>query len=1041
MQIGAYLDEVRSKHLSGQATEHSYRPALETLFRSIDSKLEVINEPKRVRVGAPDFVFNRNYVSIGWAEAKDLDKDIRKLKEYSKDQQERYRKALPNLIYTNGIDFEFLRQAEVVHFVSIADFLPSLPAKPEKFDELARNLKAFAHQNPVTIQTSSQLASFMAGKAAMIKDVMSNILTKDSSLKSPLASQFKAFKADLLPNLTPDEFADIYAETVTYGMFAGRLHDETVDTFSRSEALELLPRSNPFLRSLFSYIAGPELDDRIAWIIDDLAHMLRASDPDILFKEFKDRKPGQDPFIHFYEDFLKEYNPKKRKSRGVWYTPKPVVDFIVGAVDQTIKKDFGLSDGLADTSRVIVDHDTGMHDKRGRPLIVKQESHRVQILDPATGTGTFLASCLDLINGRVKAKAPGQWSSYVEDELIPRVHGFELLMASYTMCHLKMDLVLKQTGYKPTEKPPRFSVWLTDALEAGEREARDLFFTALAEEARGANDVKRNKTIMCVIGNPPYFGESVNKGDWILELLNAYKKEPGGKSKLQEKNSKWLNDDYVKFMRLAENYIERAGEGVLGFITNHGYLDNPTFLGMRWHLLKTFNKIYVLDLHGSSKKHEVAPDNQVDKNVFDIQQGVAIIICVKKASHLKSAAGLAQLFHSEFWGSREEKNARLSQGFSKVDWTPLAPATPWYNFTPWEHDKAAIYEAGFSTKEFFPVGGTGVVTKRDELTIHEKRQDTWQAVQDVLFFPEAAIRKKYNIPADVRDWKYEWAKKDAAKQPSIEKVQTISYRPFDDRFIYYTGNARGFVGWPVAGLMHNFIKKDNIGLATARSNKNAVADHFFITKNIMETKYAESSTQSCVFPLYVYPQEGEIKSERKPNFDVKMYASLKEMCTTDGSDSPEAIDVFDYIYAVLHCPDYREKYSDFLKNDFPRIPWPVSGKQFWKLQIKGEQLRLLHLLEESAVGETPFPFEGAGDSIVRKIVFDGGKVWINETQFFDSVPETAWNHSIGGYKPAYKWLKDRRGLKLDWQRIGHYQKVVKVLSETSRIMKTITLDL
>ena len=1039
MQIAAYLDEVRSKYLSGQATEHSYRPALETLFRSIDPKIEVINEPKRVRVGAPDFVFNRNYVSIGWAEAKDLDKDIRKLKEYSKDQKERYRKALPNLIYTNGIDFEFLRQAESVHFVSIADFLPSLPARTDKFDELARNLKAFAHQNPVTIRTSLQLASFMAGKAAMIKDVMSNILTKDVSLTSPLASQFKAFKADLLPNLTPDEFADIYAETVTYGMFAGRLNDETVDTFSRSEALELLPRSNPFLRSLFSYIAGPELDDRISWIIDDLAHILRASDPNILFREFKDRQPGHDPFIHFYEDFLKEYNPKKRKSRGVWYTPKSVVDFIVGAVDQAIKNEFGLIDGLADTSRVIVDHDTGMHDRKGCPIVVKQEAHRVQILDPATGTGTFLASSLDLINTRVKAQAPGQWSSYVENELMPRVHGFELLMASYTMCHLKVDMVLKQTGYKPSENPPRFSVWLTDALEEGERETRDLFFTALADEARGANDVKRNKTIMCVIGNPPYSGESANKGEWILKLLDAYKKEPGGKTKLREKNSKWINDDYVKFMRLAENYIERAGEGVLGFITNHGYLDNPTFRGMRWHLLKTFDKVFVLDLHGSSKKQEIAPDKQSDKNVFDIQQGVAIIICIKVATQAKMTAQLAQLHHSEFWGSREEKSARLSEGFGNVGWAALSPVSPWYNFTPWEHDKAAIYEAGFSTRDFFPVGGTGIVTKRDELTIHEKRQDTWQAVQDVLFFPEAAIRKKYNIPADVRDWKYEWAKKDVAKQPSIEKVQPISYRPFDDRFIYYTGNARGFVGWPVSGLMRHFLERDNIGLATARSNKNASADHFFITKNIMETKFAESSTQSCVFPLYIYPQEGELKADRKPNFDAKLYAALKKVCTKDGSAPPEALDTFDYIYAVLHCLAYREMYAEFLKNDFPRIPWPKSGAQFWRLQSKGSQLRKLHLMEASAIGDASYPFDGEGDAIVRKVAFDGAKVWINETQYFSSVPENAWNHSIGGYKPAYKWLKDRRGKHLDWQQIGHYQRMVKVLSETDRIMGTITL--
>ncbi|WP_202094660.1 N-6 DNA methylase [Sphingomonas aliaeris] len=656
MNIQSYLDEVRAKYASGQATEHSYRPALESLFRSIDPELEVINEPRRVAVGAPDFVFNRKGLSIGWAEAKDIGRDITRFgaNDYGKEQKDRYRKGLPNLIYTNGIDFEFLREGDRINFVSIADLLPSLPAKPHRFDELSRNLRSFAQATPISIRSAAKLAEMMAGKAAIIKDVLAQLLRDDKALRSALGGQYRAFKADLLPHMDTDEFADLYAETITYGMFAARLHDDSLETFSRGEALQHLPRSNPFLRSLFGYIAGPELDDRIAWIIDDLADILRASDPRMLFRDFGKFTARNDPFVHFYEDFLREYNPKKRRSRGVWYTPEPVVDFIVRAVDDVLKTEFGLPDGLADTSKVTIDYDTGTNDAKGRPRLIRKDIHRVQILDPATGTGTFLAKAVQTIADRVKARAPGKWSGYVENELIPRIHGFELLMASYAMCHMKLDMQLRETGYKPSAGAPRLSVWLTNALEPGEREVRDLFFTALADEARGASEVKRNTPIMCIIGNPPYSGESSNTGAWITGLMEAYKKEPGGKLRLDEHQPRWLLDDYVKFIRLAEATIDRSeGGGVLGFITNHGYLDNPTFRGMRWHLLKSFDAIHVLDMHGNAKKKEKSPDGSPDKNIFDIQQGVSIIIAVRRPG--KKGASLATVHHGDLWGSREDK--------------------------------------------------------------------------------------------------------------------------------------------------------------------------------------------------------------------------------------------------------------------------------------------------------------------------------------------------------------------------------------------------
>lgn len=644
VDIQGYVSEIRALYASGQTTEHSFRPALAKLFQSIDPALTVINEPKHLTdVGAPDFVFNRGDVAIGWCEAKDIGKDVRKFAatDYSKAQKERYKKGLPNLIYTNGLDFEFIRDGESVDFISIADLIPTLPARAENFPLLENRLRDFAHVTPLSVTSSAKLAAMMAGKAAIIKDIMGRALVADMKAKdatgtaTDLIGQYEAFKASLIHDITVEEFADIYAETIAYGLFAARLHDETPDTFTRAEALDLLPKTNPFLRELFIYIAGPNLDERLRRVIDELCHVFCATDMDKVLRNFGKITARQDPFLHFYEDFLAEYNPAKRKARGVWYTPEPVVNFIVRAVDEVLKSEFGLPDGLADTSRITVDWDTGQNDpKTGKPAHIKKEVHRVQILDPATGTGTFLAEVVKLVSERIKGVAPGQLSAYIERDLIPRLHGFELLMASYAMCHMKLDMILTRLGYKPSAHPPRLGVYLTNSLEEGERVEQTLFglSRAIADEAKAASDIKRQTPIMCVIGNPPYSGESANKGDWIMGLMEAYKKEPGGKQKLQERNPKWINDDYVKFIRLAEHMIAKNGEGVLGFITNHGYLDNPTFRGMRWQLLNSFDKIYVLDLHGNSKKKEVASDGSPDKNIFDIQQGVAIVIGIKLGS-------------------------------------------------------------------------------------------------------------------------------------------------------------------------------------------------------------------------------------------------------------------------------------------------------------------------------------------------------------------------------------------------------------------------
>ncbi|HEV7289720.1 type ISP restriction/modification enzyme [Sphingomonas sp.] len=1039
MNISAYLDQVRAAYESGRATEHSYRPALHALFQSIDPALTVINEPKRGDAGMVDFMFERGGIPFGWAEAKDIDKDVIKLKGYSIEQRKRYEKAYPNLIYTNGVDFEFIRDGASVHFVSIADFVMGLQPNPDRFDELERQLRLFAEAKPISITSAARLAEMMAAKAAIIKDEVAIALKDDPEFRTGLGGQYRSFKANLLPALEPDEFADIYAETITYGMFAARFHDDDLTTFSRTEAMEKLPASNPFLKGLFEYVAGPALPQRLRYIVDDLVQVMRASDPHSLFRDFGKFTARNDPFIHFYEDFLAAYNPAKRKSRGVWYTPEPVVDFIVRAVDDVLKTEFGLADGLADTSKVTVDWDTGTNNpKTGKPVTIRKDVHKVQILDPATGTGTFLAKAVQLISDRVKARAPGKWSGYVEQDLLPRLHGFELLMASYAMCHMKLDMQLTESGYKPSANPPRLSVWLTNALEPAEREVMELWFTPLAEEARGASIVKRQSPIMCVIGNPPYSGHSSNKNEWTEELIAPYRTEPGGKTPLQERSFKYINDDYVKFIRMAEHIISNNGSGIVAMITNHGYIDNPTFRGMRWRLLESFDSIYVFELNGSVKKVGAAPIVK-DENVFDIQQGVAIMVGVRKRDHVPAEG----IFYKSVEGSRRSKNDALYAANVKQDWAWVTPETESFlSFAPFGGSEQPMYAASPKIRDLFISSSIAMQTGADAKLVGDSATTLIKSL--------------------------------AIKAPqAIQMIRPLLYRPFDIRSVFYApnGQAARLAGVETPSsyrprfetLRH--MTKLNLAILVPRQLAAEGFYHAFIAADLPEMCVISAKTkeQNVTLPLYRYAEEDAqsdafTPKQRTLNLDPKLYAAICAAGGIDPADQagpdddfraptadarPSEVKVFDYIYGVLHAPNYRETYAEFLKIDFPRIPYPASPEVFRAVSENGEALRRLHLMEPAAIGDTPYPFMGDGDDVVAVGYpkFEAGRVQINADQYFDAVPPVAWTFHIGGYQPAQKWLKDRRGRTLSYDDIGHYQRIVKILTETDRIMGEIDLPI
>jgi predicted helicase len=1061
--ISKYLAEVQKQYNTENATEHSYRGALQELVSSIidDEKVTVVNEPKRSECGAPDYIISKKVQSkgkdsipLGFIEAKDIGKDL-KSKNY-KEQFTRYKKGLENLIITDYLTFEFYKkqdktQAELYETCTIAELLDGkIQPREEEFDKFANLIRDFVTFVGQTIKSPASLAAMMAGKAKMLAEVIRKAIESDEEnlANSSLKDQMQAFKKILIHDISPAAFADVYAQTITYGMFAARLHDKTLDDFSRQEAATLIPKTNPFLRNLFQYVSGYDVDDRILWIVDSLADIFVYTDIKELLKNFGRATKTHDPIIHFYETFLAEYDPKLRKARGVWYTPEPVVNFIVRAVDDILKTEFGLPDGLADTSKTKIKVPV-----QGKKTLVDREVHKVQILDPATGTGTFLAEVVRRIY-RKFVGMEGMWSDYVEKDLIPRLNGFEILMASYAMAHLKLELLLRETGYEPNN-PDRFHVYLTNSLEEAHPDTGTLFASWLSNEATAANLVKMEAPVMVVLGNPPYSGESSNKGKWIMDLMKDYKKEPGGKEKLKERNPKWINADENKFIRYGQYHIEKNGEGILAFINPHGFLDSPTLRGMRWNLLKTYDKIYIIDLHGNSKKKEACPDGTPDINVFDIMQGVSINLLVKTGKKKKNDLG--QVFHYDLFGKRELKYDFLrDKSLSLVDFVKIPNKAPQYFMVQKDFDIEEEYEKGFSINALFPVNNVGIVTSRDSLVIDMQKEMLEKRIENFFTLEKSEIIKNYGVKEN-KSWKINEVK-NKVKKIERNELHRVLYRPFENRWLYYN---EYFIERSRSELMRHFLQEDNVGLIIPKQVPEKENLGAFITKTIAGHKTCSAYNINNIFPLYLYfgttSQQSTIeKSEKRvPNLnsevmkDVSKNISLKFTPEKENTkDSFAPIDLLDYIYAILHSPTYREKYKEFLKIDFPRVPYPKDATKFWELVKLGGEIRELHLMESAKLEDSVASYPKSGSNeITRKLgkkdweLYDEksgiGRIWINDEQYFDKIPLIAWEFYIGGYQPAQKWLKDRQGRTLNLDDIRHYLKIIVALVETDRLMKEI----
>ena len=1038
MTLEGYIATINQRFQLGNSTEHTFRGDLQHLLESIEPKIRATNEPKRQSCGAPDYIITEGEIPVGFIEAKDIgDKDLEgKKKTGNQEQFDRYKSGLSNLIITDYLDFHFYRDSTLSTKVSIGKVENGkiLPI-PENFELFKQLFKNFTETISQTIKSPTKLAEMMAGKARLMADIIEKALNEDDEIgnMSNLKRQMLSFQKMLISDIDNKSFSDLYSQTIAYGLFAARYHDPTIPTFTREEALKLIPKSNPFLRKLFKDIADDELDYRLVWVIDELVNVFLASDVASIMKDFGKSTKQEDPVVHFYETFLGAYNPDLRKARGVWYTPQPVVNFIVRAVDDILKTEFGFSEGLADKSKKKI-----KVNYQGKTI--EKEVHQVQVLDPATGTGTFLAETIRHIQKRY-AGMEGIWSKYVEEDLIPRINGFELLMASYAMAHLKLDMLLTDSGYVPT-KDQRLRVFLTNSLEEPNPDSGTLWGNLLSDEADQANEVKRDTPVMCVIGNPPYSGESANKGEWIMKLMEDYKKEPGGTQKLQERNPKWLNDDYVKFLRYAQHYIEKNGQGILAFINPHGFLDNPTFRGMRWNLLKTYDKIYTIDLHGNSKKKETAIDGSSDVNVFDIMQGVSINIFIKLGK--LNSNELGKFFHFDLLGKRDFKYDFLTNNsIDSIDFKELNYSAPNYFMVQKNLSVEDDYSKGVSIGKLFIDYSAGVVTSRDSLVVETSIDGLTQKINK--FFDSDVDYIKSNLKVkENQTFKIENVLRKCVFESG--KIKPFAYRPFDNRYVYYDIN---FIERFRGEVMNNMFYSANLGLMSNKKVEVGEFAHSMIYKGITESHAVSLKEINYLFPLYCYPkikgqQILDQTNDRTPNLNTEILNQISEKLgltfinekeNSIGTYAP--IDILDYIYAVLHSPTYREKYKEFLKIDFPKVPYPKDQDSFWKLVKLGGEIRQIHLLESPVVEKFISKYPITGTNIVGKLKYEDGKVFINETQYFENVPEVAWNFYIGGYQPAQKWLKDRKDRELQVDDIRHYLKIIVALVETDRLMKEI----
>jgi len=1017
-----YLSNLFKTYQKGDAREESYYKHLADFITDFSDskrkkKIDITILPKKTEAGNPDFrIWDGRQKIIGYIEAKDLGVDLDRIED--SEQLKRYLSTFPNVILTNFTEFRLYRNGERIEkiFVARPFVIKKLSTVPplENEDKLFELLERFLDFSLPKTYTAKTLAIELAKRTKFLKDEVVSEELKNNN--DSIHGFYNAFKEFLIAGISEDEFADLYSQTITYGLFAARLR--AGDEFNRRSAYSYIPKSIGILRDIFKYISLEDIPKQMEIIIDDIADVLAVADAKKILDQYYHEGKGSDPVLHFYETFLSVYDPATREKRGVYYTPEPVVSFIVRSLHQILKDKFDISDGLA--------------------------AKDVTLLDPAGGTLSFLAKAIETAVEEVKKKiGEGAVSLFIKERVLQNYYSFELMMAPYAIGHMKMSFLLEELGYR-MEDDERVKYYLTNTLEMKELdESKFPGMSSLSTESHEAGKIKKQVPILVVLGNPPYSGHSSNTGEWISDIIKEYYQVDG--KPLGEKNPKWLQDDYVKFIRFSQWKIDQAGEGVLGFITNHSYLDNPTFRGMRQSLMNSFDEIYILDLHGNSLRKEKAPDGSKDENVFDIQQGVAIAFFIKYKNGKKK-----QVNHQEIFGLREEKYNWLNKhSIKNVKWEKHSPHPEFYLFIPTDNKLANHYYSFYKITEIFPVNSVGIVTARDNFVIDFEKKKLEQRIKQFIDpkNDDEILKQTYGLNEN-QSWKIkeqrEKLRKDLDWKDSITK---ILYRPFDERWILYHDE---MIERSRKEIMRHLLK-ENIALCVGRQFSVIGSESYdivFVSNYIIDFNLYRRGGE-LVFPLYLYPEkkgekkstlvqmmmfEPEVKYEtRQPNINPGLFEELKK----DYKKGVKPEEIFYYIYAVFYSNTYRTKYAEFLKMDFPRVPFTKNYKLFIQLGKLGKKLADLHLLKSKDLDKTKINFSPKGSDKIEKLKYEDEKIWINKEQFFNGVKEEVWQYQIGGYQVCEKWLKDRKERTLTLEEIQTYCKIVTALSKTIELQNEI----
>ncbi|MBM4065046.1 MAG: DNA methyltransferase [Planctomycetes bacterium] len=1031
--LKSYLKGIHEVSSRGDAREESFYSVLEGFLQkyteSTNKKsIHITTLPKKTDAGNPDFrIWDGNQHIVGYIEAKAPTTEYMDQTETT-DQLKRYLKTFPNLILTNFFEFRLYRNGNLIDKVRIGrpfvmHTLKTVPPAENEPDFFKLLEKFFSFSLPKFYDAES-LARVLADKTRFLRDeVITQELREEEEegKRKSITGFYEAFKQYLISDLTKEGFADLYSQTITYGLFASRVRAR--NGFNRELAHKNIPHTIGILRDIFKFISLEELPKQMEWIVDDIAEVLAVTDVKNILHQYFHKGKGEDPIIHFYETFLAEYDPQTRECRGVYYTPEPVVSYIVRSLHTILKESFNRKYGFANES--------------------------VTVLDPAAGTLTFLAEASKLALEEFCSKyGEGGRERLIKEHILRNFYAFELMMAPYAIGHLKMSFLLEELGYR-LKDDDRIKLYLTNTLEMKELDESKYLgpgWFSISEESHLAGKVKREQPILVILGNPPYSGHSSNIGDWISREIKAYYQVDG--KPLGEKNPKWLQDDYVKFIRFAQWKIDQAGEGVLGFITNHSYLDNPTFRGMRQSLMNSFDEIYVLDLHGNSLKKEKCPDGSKDENVFDIQQGVTIALFVKRADKKDGC----KVHHSEIWGLREQKYRwLLKNDINTTKWKRISPKSEFYLFIPREERLLKEYERYPKITDIFIQNSVGIVTARDNFVIDSDRERLKQRIRMFIDekMPDEIIRQTFHLK-DTSNWKLNVAREKTRKDTDWENTVTrILYRPFDVQWIFYHN---AVIERPRKEVMQHMMK-ENLGLITRRQMlSNKPCNYVFISGTIISDGVIRSDNKGSesLFPLYLYPETDNSEKQslvrnlmlfepkadflaKKPNFS----STIIEQLTKNYKKTPSPEQIFFYIYAILYSNIYRTKYAEFLRLDFPRIPFTKGYKLFITMGDYGKRLVDLHLLKSPELDPPTAKFQGKGDNKVEKLRYEGTSLFINEYQYFEGIEPEVFEYQIGGYQVCEKWLKDRKDRKLSLDDIKHYCNIATTLKKTIDIQREI----